>query len=167
MVENYNENENQTHSRTYAEPVKLTPVDQTWAEQARETVRRAGHNRGAARDALIDVIARNGCALTVPEIEVELQDRPVGRASIYRALELLHGLHLVSRIDVGDGVARFERAHAPHGSHHHHLVCDECGTLIAFDDEDLEQAIHRVSDRLGFDASEHEVTLRGTCAGCR
>ncbi|HTW12790.1 MAG TPA: Fur family transcriptional regulator [Solirubrobacteraceae bacterium] len=143
-------------------------MDTGWAEHAREEIRRGGHNRGAARDALIDVFARNGCALTAQEIEHQLQrERPVGRASIYRALELLHGMHLITRVDVGDGTARYERAHVGHDHHHHHLVCERCGTLVAFDDPELEAAIHKLNDRFGFDASEHEVTLRGACPECR
>jgi len=133
-------------------------------------VRRAGHNRGAARDALIDLFAIEGCALTPQEIEGRLSsDRPVARASVYRALELLHSLRLITRIDVGDGVARYERAHLDegHDHHHHHLLCGACGELVGFEDEHLEAVIHELSGRHGFRISEHEVTLRGTCPSCR
>jgi Fur family ferric uptake transcriptional regulator len=131
-------------------------------------VRRAGHHRGAAREALIDLFERESCALSAQEIEERLtNDRPVGRASIYRSLELLHGLHLIQRVDIGDGVARYERGHLAHEDHHHHMVCDRCGMLIAFDDSELEQAIHKLTERLGFEATEHEVTLRGACSACR
>jgi Fur family ferric uptake transcriptional regulator len=138
-----------------------------WQDAAHEVIRRAGHSKGAARDALIEIMAQRDCAMSVTDIEQALGERPVGRASVYRALDLLHSLHLISRVDVGDGVARYERGHLDHENHHHHMVCDRCGVLIAFDDAELEQAIHKLSDRLGFDATEHEVTLRGACPDCR
>jgi Fur family ferric uptake transcriptional regulator len=147
-----------------------TPAQQReWGEQAHAILRRAGHSTGAARDALIEMFAAQQCALSVPELEERLaRRRPVGRASIYRALDLLNGLNLLVRVDIGDGLVRYERAHLADGDHHHHhMICDSCGVLIAFDDEPLEAAIHALSDRHGFEAKVHEVTLRGTCDDCR
>jgi len=146
-----------------------------WAERARAAVQGAGYNRGAARDALIEVFAEQECALSVPELESKLADRrPVGRASVYRALDVLGNLDLLVRVDIGDGLLRYERAEPVQGEdrhrqhhQHHHMLCDLCGTLIAFDDEPLEQAIDQLVGRFGFDARAHEVTLKGTCRECR
>jgi Fur family ferric uptake transcriptional regulator len=80
-------------------------------------------------------------------------------------LELLAEHGLVERVEVGDGQARFERSH-PSGEHHHHLVCDRCGTLVAFDDPGLERAIDRLSDRLGVRIVSHDVLLHGACQRC-
>ncbi len=157
---------------------KIRPAtsEQAWAEQARAVVRRAGHRRGGARDLLIDVFAREGCALTVQEIDERLRawlrdgvaSRGVGIASVYRGVEVLLDLHLITRVEVGDGVARYERAPLEHHDHHHHhFVCDSCGLLVPFDDDALENAIGALENRFGFEATEHEVVLRGTCLGCR
>jgi len=141
-----------------------------WAEHARAVLQRAGHHRGAARDELIDLLGRQDCALSALEIEDALRgerrERPVGRASVYRVLELLSEHGLVTRLDVGDGTARYEFVD-PAGHHHHHLVCEECGELVAFEDRDLERSITRLSRRLGFSLEDHEVVLRGSCPGCR
>jgi Fur family transcriptional regulator, ferric uptake regulator len=139
-----------------------------WAEHAREVLQRAGHHRGAARERLIELFAWEGCALSAQQIEDALRkgdEPPVGRASIYRALELLSDQQLITRLDVGDGVARYERAE-PDGEHHHHLVCDHCGRLVAFDDPGLEREIDRVSERLGMRINQHDVLLRGACPDC-
>jgi Fur family transcriptional regulator, ferric uptake regulator len=146
-----------------------TPEGEVWARQARSALRRAGHKRGAAREALIKLFAGEDCALSIPEVEERLEfRRPVARASIYRALEVLSDLDLLTRIDVGDGVARYERAHDHDGEHHHHhLICDTCGLLIPFDDDGLETAIEGLSARLRFETKGHEVTLRGTCEHCK
>ena len=143
-----------------------------WGEHARAILGRAGHHRGAARDRVIDLLAAQHCALSAIEIEDALRRRrrgqgAVGRASIYRVLELLHNHDLVNRLDLGDGIARYEPTDPSGQQHHHHLVCDQCGKLVAFKDPALERTIDQLSDRLGFRTTDHEVTLRGDCPDCR
>ena len=149
---------------------------QAWADRARALIRGAGHRRGGAREVLIELFAREQCALTVQEIDKKLGDwlqggvvsRPVGIASVYRGVEVLQDLRLIARVDVGDGVARYERAPLEqHDHHHHHFVCEQCGLLVPFDDDTLEDAIGALEQRFGFEAKEHEVVLRGTCLSCR
>jgi Fur family transcriptional regulator, ferric uptake regulator len=137
-----------------------------WNEHVHAVLARAGLKRGGARDRVIELLAAQPCALSV-EIEDALraQGRAPGRASIYRVLELLVEHGLVERIAVGDGQTRFERA-LPDGHHHHHLVCEQCGRLVAFDDAGLERAIADLSARLGVRVDSHDVLLRGCCQRC-
>jgi Fur family ferric uptake transcriptional regulator len=139
----------------------------SWADHARAVLSQSGHHRGAARDAIIDLLAEQSCALGAVEIEDRLRagERHVARASVYRVLELLQERGLVARLELGDSTARFERLD-PAGGHHHHLLCDSCGSVIPFDDDDLERSIDRLSRRLGFSANGHEVVLRGDCSTC-
>ena len=88
----------------------------------------------------------------------------MGVASIYRALEVLEHEGLVQRFDVGDSAARYEPA-LPSGEHHHHLVCERCGEVRAFEDDDLERAINRLARRVDFAIDGHDVTLTGRCPG--
>lgn len=141
---------------------------ESWGEHTLATLAAAGYRRGGARNAVVELLDRQDCALTAQQIDDRLraQGRGVGRASVYRILELLTELRLVQRIDVGQGVARYER-HRPDGDHHHHLVCDACGQIEPFEDPALEQAIARVSRSLSFAVDDHEVVLHGACSGCR
>jgi Fur family transcriptional regulator, ferric uptake regulator len=142
----------------------MTLMEAAWAEHASARLTAAGHRRGGAREAVIELLDSQPCALTALEIEDALRaGRRVGRASVYRVLDELETLGLVSRVDVGDGIARYE----PHRGHHHHLVCDGCGRLEPFQDDALEQAIRRLADRVSFDVSDHDVTLHGCCERCR
>ena len=138
-----------------------------WSNHVRTVLSNAGLRHGEARERVIELLAGESCALSAVEIEDTLRasGRPTGRASIYRVLELLAENDLVERVEVGDGVSRFEPIH-PGGEHHHHLVCDRCGRLVAFDDPGLERAIGRLSDRLGMQINHHEVVLRGSCEAC-
>ncbi|HZU59556.1 MAG TPA: Fur family transcriptional regulator [Solirubrobacteraceae bacterium] len=139
----------------------------TWTEHAHTVLARAGLRRGGARERVIELLAQEPCALSAVEIEDALRAHGgrIGRASIYRVLELLVEHGLVERVSVGHDLSRFERL-LPSGEHHHHLVCDRCGRLVAFDDPGLERAIHRVSERLGVRVEHHEVVLRGACEDC-
>ena len=139
-----------------------------WSEHARAVLDQAGHHQGGARNAVIDLLANQSCALTALEIEDRLRagKRSVSRASVYRVLELLQERGLVGRLELGDSTTRYELVD-PAGAHHHHLVCDSCGSLVPFDDADLERSIDRLSRRLGFRTHGHEVVLRGDCSACQ
>lgn len=141
-------------------------MPESWRDQVHAVFAQAGLRRGDARERVIDLLAAEPCALTAVEIEDALKagGRPTARASVYRTLELLAEHGLVERVEVGDGQARFERT-GEH--HHHHLVCEQCGRLVAFDDAGLERAIDGLSDRLGVRVSGHDVLLRGACERCR
>ena len=147
-------------------PVYATLAPMDWTEHVHAALTRAGLKRGGARERVVGLLAAQPCALSAVEIEDALKasGRPTARASIYRTLELLAEHGLVERVEVGDGQARFERA-GEH--HHHHLVCERCGQLVAFDDPGLERAIDRLSNRLGVRVSGHDVLLRGACERCQ
>jgi Fur family transcriptional regulator, ferric uptake regulator len=139
----------------------------SWALHARDVLARAGLRRGGARAAVIELLDGQACALTAQEIEDELRssDRRIGRASVYRALEVLVDHGLLARLEVGQGMARYEPV-SPGGEHHHHLVCERCGKLVAFNDPALERAIESLAERLGLEVADHEVLLRGACKRC-
>jgi Fur family transcriptional regulator, ferric uptake regulator len=139
----------------------------SWSNDALETLNRAGYRRGGARRAVVDLLGRQRCCLSAQEIFDGLRKarRPVGIASVYRALDALVELRLVKRVDAGDGIARYEPAPAS-GEHHHHVVCRDCGKVEAFADPQLERVIDRVSGGLGYSVDEHEVVLIGACADC-
>jgi Fur family ferric uptake transcriptional regulator len=138
-----------------------------WAAAAQEELTRSGHHSGQARGALLELLDSQPCALSAIEIEQQLQAsrRPVARASIYRILDELERLHLVQRVQVGGDMARYEPIRSGEG-HHHHLVCDSCGTVTPFTDEGLEDAIRKLSRRLPMQVDDHEIVLRGACEVC-
>jgi Fur family ferric uptake transcriptional regulator len=144
-----------------------TGIDIDWTEHALEALQAAGHRRGGARTAVVEALAGHDCAVTALELDDELRRRepPVGRASVYRALEQLEELGLVQRIEVCRGTAGYERVE-PDGHHHHHAICRDCGRMVPFEDRSLEQAIGELSESISFDVTEHDVVLRGRCERC-
>ncbi|HET7416609.1 MAG TPA: transcriptional repressor [Solirubrobacterales bacterium] len=144
-----------------------TIVDSAWSEHALGVLAAAGYRRGGARTAVVEALAGHTCAVTALELEEELRTRKlrVGRASVYRALEVLEELRLVQRFEAARGIAGYERVD-PGGHHHHHAICRRCGRMEPFEDRALERAIGQVSDQVPFDVAEHEVVLRGLCERC-
>jgi len=144
------------------------PTTSPWVEHALSTLREAGFRRGGAREAVVRWLGPQTCCRSAQEIHdgVREQGRAVGVASVYRILDTLALLRLVQRVDVGDGTARFEPASAG-SDHHHHIVCDGCGSVEPFHDAGLEQALERAAARLGVAMEQHEVVLHGACGSCR
>ena len=138
-----------------------------WAEHALSELKRAGHKTGGARTAVLQFLARQDCCLSAHEIfdGLRSEGRGVGVASVYRTLDLLTRMALIRRLDIGTA-ACYELAQ-PGGEHHHHVVCDRCGKVAAFEDDALEDAIDRLARRLRYSVGLHEVVLRGACPECR
>src|ERR1700686_1589372 len=115
----------------------------SWVEGAEATLAAAGHKRGGARHAVLELLGGEHCALSALEIEDALRassSRRVSRASVYRILDELERLRLVQRVEIGQAMVRYERVCAEEG-HHHHLGCDECGAVMPFSDPRLGGAI--------------------------
>jgi len=141
--------------------------DLSWAHRAAEQLGAAGYRRGAARDAVLALLDRQQCALSALDIEDALRSgaRSVGRASVYRILDQLERLDLVQKVEAGKNTVLYEPVRGGH-EHHHHLVCDRCGRLVPFADEELERTIGKLSRRVPFQVSDHEVVLHGACDDC-
>lgn len=153
---------------TPSKPEVETPPAGPWVDHAERELRQAGHRASAPRSAVLALIGSQECVLTAREIADELRaaGREVGVATVYRTLELLEVLHLVQRLDVGGGSARYEPAMPDGEHHHHHLVCDRCGRVTPFADEPLERAIHDLGKRVDYLVGGHDVVMRGTCPQC-
>jgi Fur family ferric uptake transcriptional regulator len=145
----------------------MTVLHHDWVSDTEQALAQAGYRRGGARRGVLDLLNDQACALSALEIEDRLRagERSVSRASIYRILEELERLGAIQRVDIGQGIVRYEPVRADR-NHHHHLVCDQCGALQPFSDPELERAIKRLSQRVPLAVSDHEVVLHGSCADC-
>ena len=138
-----------------------------WVKHALETLADAGYRKGGARSAVVELLGRQSCALTARDIDDQLHagGNTVGRASVYRTLETLTELKLVTRLDLGHGQAHYEPS-LPSGEHHHHLVCDGCGRVTPFEDPELERTLEKLCKRVSYSVAEHDVVLHGQCGDC-
>jgi Fur family transcriptional regulator, ferric uptake regulator len=143
-------------------------VSTTWSERALEELRTAGYRRGGARARVIGYLDAQDCCVAAQDIHQALHTsgERVGLATVYRVLDALVGTRLVQRVDLGDGVARFEPVRDS-VEHHHHIVCDDCGRIEPFADARLERVLRDVEKSSGYEVAGHDIVLRGACSACR
>jgi Fur family ferric uptake transcriptional regulator len=87
----------------------------------------------------------------------------VNISTIYRTLELLNRLGLVTETDLGGGRVRY---HPAGKGHHHHLVCQECGKVIDLDETVLYPLKKVLLQEYKFSADLRHLAIFGRCADC-
>jgi Fur family ferric uptake transcriptional regulator len=97
--------------------------------------------------------------------QVRLQDPRVGYATVYRTLKLLTECGVAFERRFGDGLTRYELADEE--SHHDHLICVECGTIIEFEEPRIDQIEEEIAKRHGFALRSHKHEMYGVCADCQ
>ena len=87
----------------------------------------------------------------------------VNISTVYRTLEMLKRLGLVTETDLGEGRVRY---HPAGKGHHHHLVCRECGTTIDLDESVLSPVKEVLRKKYGFIADLSHLAIFGRCIKC-
>lgn len=126
----------------------------------------AGVRLTEPRRALAELIARREGHFTAADLVDDAQRRNlgVGRATIFRALELFTELEVVERLDLPSG----EHAYIPcEPAHHHHVVCSRCGRAVDVEDCGMGAVAREISRRTGYQIDEHRLELYGLCPDCR
>jgi len=129
-------------------------------------LRKQGHRLTPQREMIVEAIAHAGRHVTAEEIfeQVQARTHAVNVATVYRTLDLLVDLGLVSRADLGGGQVTYASLH--HGPHCH-LVCRSCGHVIEADHELAVALEEQCQERYGFTADLHHFAVFGLCAGCQ
>lgn len=122
-----------------------------------------GHAWTRPRAAVLRILVAAPTPVKVEEIHDRLLHEPGGRrinlSSVYRTVNLLHGLRVLRRIQLGDGPHRYELAE-DFRAHHHHFVCEACGRI-----EDVRRCPLEGAD-LGAGVRSHHLELFGVCRRC-
>src|SRR2546430_7932579 len=89
----------------------------------------------------------------------------ISRATIYRTLELLVKSGMVRRVHLGEDHYHYE--HVKGDSHHDHLICTTCGSVIEFHDSALETRTLEICEKKKFTHTFHNLQILGICDSCR
>ena len=119
------------------------------------------------REAVADVVFGSGEHLSVDEIERVLRSdgHRIGKATIYRALDLLVRSKLVAELDFGEGFKRYEHRLSAEPIHEH-LICLNCGAVTEFQSAEVHRIEASVSARHGFRPTRHKLEIYGLCHKC-
>ena len=125
----------------------------------------AGGKRSRCRAAVIDRFFRARDHVTVEQLthSVRESEPGIGAVTVYRTLKLLEKLGYAKELDFGEGARRYESNLSPH---HDHLVCRLCGTVIEFEDREIENLQDLVTRRHGFRPTAHRLEIYGFCRDC-
>jgi len=111
------------------------------------------------------IAAQDGHFTTAELVAAARAEHPgLGRATIFRALDLFTSLGLVERVDLPGGVHAWVACDT---AHHHHAICTRCGRSTDVSDHGLAEVLAEVAGRSGFRVTTHRLEVFGTCASCQ
>ncbi|NDJ84794.1 MAG: transcriptional repressor [Chloroflexi bacterium] len=125
----------------------------------------AGYKFTKPRRQVADVVFNSERHLTAPEIveRVAAIDTSVGRMSVYRTLDLFTRLGIIRPVYQETPQARYA---VVIGGHHHHIICQNCGAVIHFDDCPLDELKQTLEERFNFTIEGHMLEFFGHCKKC-
>ena len=126
---------------------------------------RAGLRVTEPRRSLAALIAGQDGHFTAADLvdAAQSQRLGIGRATVFRTLELLEDLGAVERLDLPSGEHAYVGCEP---AHHHHLVCSRCGRTDEIDDAGLRTVVGDVARRTGYRVDDHRLELFGLCPPC-
>jgi Fur family transcriptional regulator, ferric uptake regulator len=131
-----------------------------------KVLRDAGYKLTAPRLTILDILEKSGGHVTSAELLalVEERDSSIGRASVFRTLELMTKLGIIWTTVKGGSTVQYMLMP---GGHHHHIVCTRCAKLIEFEDCRLGALIDTVQKKYGVRVDGHLLELYGICEDCQ
>ncbi len=129
-------------------------------------VRAAGYRLTPQRATVLAVIAESDRHLTAEEILDQVRKRyPYQvKSAVYRSLDFLTGLGLITCTDLGQGHVQYELHEHPH---HHHLICRGCGRIVQVDDRCFRSLEKGLREKYGFAADLTHFAIFGRCKDCQ
>ena len=120
------------------------------------------------REAVAAVVLDSDEHLSVDQIESLLREKgeKIGKATVYRTLDLLVKSRLVDELDFGEGFKRYEQR-LSRKSVHEHLVCQSCGGVTEFPSPEMPAIEARAAREHGFRPVRHRLEIYGLCRECQ
>lgn len=139
-------------------------------EQIKQQLQSQGYKLTPQREATVRVLLENEeDHLSAEDVFMLVKDKApeIGLATVYRTLELLSELHVVEKMNFGDGVARYDLRNDNSKHHHHHMICVHCGSVDEIMDDWLLPLEERLAREYQFKVLDHRLDFHGVCWRCR
>lgn len=127
----------------------------------------AGRRNTPARASVVAATFRRHSPFTAEEVVHEVARGGVGRATVFRTLDLLVSIGALSRVHGIEDGGRCVRYTPCAPAHHHHLVCRSCGRVEEIDLAGLDTKLARFARTRGYASLGHTLEIAGICADCR
>jgi Fur family ferric uptake transcriptional regulator len=149
-------------------PIACGQMDGGIKERLNEFIRRKGLRRTVQREQIVAEVFSRDEHFTADELfdRVRKVQGETSRATVYRTLGLLVEADLLRQIDLGDNQVTYDPNFLDKPSHNH-LVCNDCGRVVEFEDENVDIQMDCVTRRLGFRALRRSVKIEASCEQLR
>ena len=140
-----------------------------WREALRQHIRDQGLRLTPQRMMIAEAFFEtSGEHVNIDELyrRVRARSSNVGYATVYRTLKLLEDCGLAKASQFGNKITRFEPTTPEGHDHHDHLICTGCGSIVEFENEEIEHLQQSVAQRYGFLLTHHKMELYGLCKDC-
>ncbi|OQY19973.1 MAG: transcriptional repressor [Desulfobacteraceae bacterium 4572_35.1] len=119
------------------------------------------------RELILEEFLRSPSHLSAEELYLRLRSNNpnIGYATVYRTMKLLAESGIASERHFGDRQTRYE----PNISeeHHYHLICNNCGKIIEFEDDKIDALLKSAAKEYNFTLSHQRLELYGLCSDCQ
>jgi len=131
-----------------------------------ETLREQGYRLTPQRLMILSAIHGSDHHISAEEIyeHVCAKYPNVNISTVYRTLELLKELGLVTETDLGGSKFRY---HSVEKGHHHHLICRKCGRIFELDESVLKPVEGTILRKYGFKSDLSHLAVFGNCIECQ
>lgn len=144
-----------------------------WVEKVIAHLSAQGHRVTSPRRSILERIAQYAQPFSAEQLFKDMggDAGPIGRATIYRTVDLLLDDHWLARVHWSaskDSSPATEHAYVPiEQGHQHHMVCRSCGSVIAFEGCDIDEVLGGLARRLNFRVDGHWLEVYGMCQLCQ
>lgn len=130
-----------------------------------ESLKEVGYRLTPQRMLIVSIIHDSKGHVTAEAIHERVKEQYpfVDISTVYRTLQLLRKLRIVSETDLGGGRVQYELADR---QQHHHLVCRSCGKTAGVEDEVFEPLRSALRGKYGFEADMRHFAVFGLCLEC-
>jgi len=126
----------------------------------------SGLKRTRARVTVLDILEQEKSPVDVKKIVDGLGKRKVkaDQATVYRIMDAFYKKGIVERLELGEGKFRYELSKR---DHHHHLVCEKCGSIEDVRADAIEMLEKKLAKNTGFNIKRHCLEFYGECIKCQ
>jgi len=141
-------------------------MQSNFTTEPRALIRRKGYRLTPQRQMILDAVreAQGHCTPDEVFARVQRKSSAVNRATVYRTLDFLLRIGLVTTAHVQNNQVIYEMAGQ---SPHHHLVCQHCQKVTQISHELVQPLFDRIEQEQGFEVHTDHFMIFGLCAHCR
>jgi Fur family ferric uptake transcriptional regulator len=143
-------------------------IEQSTVERTLDILQDAGYRVTRPRRVVVEAVQRTTRAFTADELlhDLDRERSGVGRATVFRTLDLLVQHGQLDRLHRPDGCHTYVLSQGG-DRHHHHLICSDCGAVVEFEDCTVAPLLEDLGRRTDFQISGHWLEVFGRCSACR